>query len=43
MKVCGLNQNGSRTSLVGQWLRTHLPMQGTRVPSLVQEDATNRS
>ena len=29
-----------RTSLVVQWLRIHLPMQGTRVQSLVQEDAT---
>ena len=26
-----------RTSLAGQWLRIHLPMQKTRVPSLVQE------
>ena len=26
-----------RTSLVAQWLRLHLPMQGTRVPSLVRE------
>ena len=25
-------------SLVAQWLRIHLPMQGTRVQSLVQED-----
>ena len=28
------------TSLVAQWLRIHLPMQGTWVRSLVQEDAT---
>ena len=28
------------TSLVAQWLRIHLPMQGTRVPSLVPEDPT---
>ena len=28
------------TSLVVQWLRIHLPMQGTWVWSLVQEDAT---
>ena len=27
-------------SLVAQWLRTHLPMQGTRIRSLVQEDPT---
>ncbi|XP_054944576.1 protein lin-52 homolog isoform X3 [Physeter macrocephalus] len=30
------------TSLVAQWLRIHLPMQGTRVQSLVQEDPTCR-
>ena len=30
--------NGS--SLVVQWLRTRLPMQGTRVQALVQEDPT---
>ena len=29
-----------RTSLVPQWLGVHLPMQGTGVPSLVQEDPT---
>ena len=28
------------TSLVVQWLRMHLPMQGTRVQALVQEDPT---
>ena len=28
------------TFLVAQWLRTHLPMQGTRVQSLVREDPT---
>ena len=28
------------TSLVVQWLRMCLPMQGTQVPSLVQEDST---
>ena len=33
---------GRRTSLVVQWLRIHLPMQGTRVQSLVQEDPTSR-
>ena len=27
-------------SLVVQWLRIHLPMQGTQVLSLVQEDLT---
>ena len=28
------------TSLVVQWLRIHLPMKGTQVQSLVQEDTT---
>ena len=27
-------------SLVAQWLRIHLPMQGTRVRALVWEDPT---
>ena len=31
-----------RTSLVAQWLRIRLPMQGTRVRSLIQEDPTCR-
>ena len=31
-----------RVSLVAQWLRIHLPMQGTRVRALVQEDPTYR-
>ena len=31
-----------RTSLVAQWLRIHLPMQGTRVRALVREDPTCR-
>ena len=30
------------TSLVAQWLRIHLPMQGTRVQALVREDPTCR-
>ena len=29
-----------QASLVGQWLRIRLPMQGTRVRSLVREDPT---
>ena len=29
-----------RTSLMIQWLRIYLPMQGTQVRSLVQEDST---
>ncbi|KAJ8795140.1 hypothetical protein J1605_018486 [Eschrichtius robustus] len=31
-----------QTSLVAQWLRICLPMQGTRVRALVQEDLTCR-
>ena len=30
----------TRTSLVAQWLRIRLPMQGTWVRALVQEDPT---
>ena len=30
----------NRASLVAQWLRIHLPMQGTRVRALVREDPT---
>ena len=30
------------TSLVAQWLRIRLPMQGTQVRALVQEDLTCR-
>ena len=29
-------------SLVAQWLRIHLPMQGTQVQALVREDPTCR-
>ena len=32
----------NRASLVAQWLRIHLPMQGTRVRGLVREDPTCR-
>ena len=32
----------SRASLVAQWLRIRLPMQGTRVRALVWEDPTCR-
>ena len=35
--------NPGGTSLVAQWLRIHLPMQGTWVRALVQEDPTCRS
>ena len=31
-------KNNFRASLVAQWLRIHLPMHGTRVRALVQED-----
>ena len=31
-----------RASLVAQWLRIHLPVQGTRVRALVREDPTCR-
>ena len=30
----------SRASLVAQWLRIHLPMQGTQVQALVLKDPT---
>ena len=33
---------GTWTSLVAQWLRIRLPMQGTRVQALVWEDPTCR-
>ena len=33
-------KNRVRTSLVAQWLRIRLPMQGTQVRSLVREDPT---
>ncbi|KAJ8784723.1 hypothetical protein J1605_008074 [Eschrichtius robustus] len=33
----------ARASLVVQWLRIHLPMQGTRVRALVREDPTCRA
>ena len=36
------NKNMYRASLVAQWLRICLPMQGTRVRALVWEDPTCR-
>ena len=43
MLLGGLNKNSMRgTSLVAQWLRICLPMQGTRVRALVWEDPTRR-
>ena len=42
-KVKELTQeHTARTSLVAQWLRIHMPMQGTRVRALVREDPTCR-
>ena len=38
--VDAVKNNQARASLVTQWLRTHLPMQGTRVQALVWEDPT---
>ena len=35
-------EDAFRTSLVAQWLRICLPMQGTRVRALVREDPTCR-
>ena len=37
-----IKKSTSRTSLVAQWLRICLPMQGTRVQALVREDPTCR-
>ena len=37
-----VNKWTRRASLVAQWLRIHLPMQGTRVRALVREDPTCR-
>ena len=37
-----LSRNLTGTSLVAQWLRIHLPRQGTRVRALVREDPTCR-
>ena len=35
-------KNNTQDSLVAQWLRIRLPMQGTRVRALVREDPTCR-
>ena len=37
-----LIKGATGTSRVAQWLRIHLSMQGTQVPSLVWEDLTSR-
>ena len=41
-KICHCKNNVSGTSLVANWLRIHLPMQGTQVRALVWEDPTCR-
>ena len=41
-RVIGIKRWSPRTSLVAQWLRVCLPMQGTRVRALVWEDPTCR-
>ena len=35
-----VRKEGDGASLVAQWLRIRLPIQGTRVQALVQEDPT---
>ena len=42
MLIIGLKNGKDRASLVAQWLRICLPMQGTRVRALVWEDPTCR-
>ena len=37
-----LDKRNPGTSLVAQWLKIHLPMQGTQVQALVREDPTCR-
>ena len=37
-----IQKDTCRASLVAQWLRVRLPMQGTRVRALVREDPTCR-
>ena len=39
LRIIKMNEGAS---LVAQWLRIHLPMQGTRVRALVWEDPTCR-
>ena len=40
LRIKELKKANSRASLVAQWLRICLPMQGTRVRALVWEDPT---
>ena len=43
MEYCeNIIKNKEGASLVAQWLRIRLPMQGTRVRALVREDPTCR-
>ena len=41
-KTTLIARNTSRNSLVAQWVRIRLPMQGTWVQSWVQKDSTYR-
>ena len=41
-KIFNIKKEGTGASLVAQWLRVCLPMQGTRVRALVWEDPTCR-
>ena len=41
-KKCASQGYYPEASLVAQWLRIHLPVQGTQVQALVQEDPTCR-
>ena len=40
LKLEWSSKSPGQASLVAQWLRIHLPMQGTRVRALVREDPT---
>ena len=40
--MLGTKTTTTGASLVAQWLRIRLPIQGTRVPALVREDPTCR-
>ena len=40
MNKINLEKKSFGTSLMVQWLRIHLPMQGTQVRALVWEDST---
>ena len=40
VRMAVIKKNTNMASLVAQWLRIHLPMQGTWVRALVREDST---